>query len=157
MNPEKLREDFPVLQKKVNGKQIIYFDSACMSLKPKQVIEKMNESYQDYTACAGRSAHKFGSKVSEEFEAAREKIAKSIGAKKEEIVFTRNTTEGLNLVANSFDLKKGDTVLTTDREHNSNLIPWQVLSERIGISHKIVFSKKDMTFDLENFKKSLDS
>jgi len=156
MNAEKLREDFPVLQKKTNGKQIIYFDSACMSLKPRQVIKKMNESYEDYTACAGRSAHQFGSKVTEEYEAARENIAKFIGSKKEEVIFTRNTTEGINLVANSLDLKKGDTVLTTDREHNSNLIPWQVLAERIGIKHKIVFSKKDMTFDLENFKKSLD-
>jgi len=156
MNPNKFREDFPVLQKKVNGKPLIYFDSACMSLKPRQVIQKMNESYEDYTACAGRSAHKFGSKVTDEYEKARERIARFIGSKKEEVVFTRNTTEGLNLVANSLDLKKGDTVLTTDREHNSNLIPWQVLSERIGIKHKIVFSKNDMTFDLENFKKSLN-
>jgi cysteine desulfurase/selenocysteine lyase len=156
MNVEKLREDFPVLQKKINGKPIIYFDSACMSLKPKQVIQKMNESYEDYTACAGRSAHQFGTKLTAEYENAREIVAKSIGGKKEEVVFTRNTTEGINLVANSLDLKKGDTVLTTDREHNSNLIPWQVLAERNGIKHKVVLSKKDMTFDLENFKKCLD-
>lgn len=154
MNLEKIREDFPVLQKKINGKPIIYFDSSCVTLKPKQVVEAMNEYYENYPACAGRSIHKFGNKVTDKVKESREIVAKFIGAKKpEEIIFTRNTTEGINLLAHSLGLKKDDVVLTTDREHNSNLIPWQILAKTIGIKHKIVYSKKDMTFDISAFEK----
>ncbi len=154
MNLEKIREDFPVLQKKINGKPIIYFDSSCVTLKPIQVVEAMNEYYENYPACAGRSIHKFGNKVTDKVKESRETIAKFIGAKKpEEIIFTRNTTEGINLLAHSLGLKKDDVVLTTDREHNSNLIPWQILAKTIGIKHKIVYSKKDMTFDINAFEK----
>jgi len=157
MNLEKTREDFPILHKKINGKPIVYFDNACVTLKPKQVVDAMNEYYEDYTACAGRSAHKFGNRVTEKVKGSREKIAKFVGAKKpEEIIFTRNTTEGINLLAHSLNLKKNDIVLTTDREHNSNLIPWQLLSKTIGINHKIVYSKKDMTFDIETFEKTVE-
>jgi len=156
MNLEKIREDFPVLQKKINGKPIIYFDNACMSLRPKNVVEAMNEYYEDYPGCAGRSIHKFGNKVTDKVKESREIIAKFIGAKKsEEIIFTRNTTESINLLAHSLGLKKDDIVLTTDREHNSNLIPWQVLAKTVGIKHKIVYSKKDMTFDINEFEKNV--
>ncbi len=153
MNVEKIRQDFPVLQKKANGKPIIYFDSACMSLKPRIIIEKMNEAYLDYTACAGRSSHSFGSRMTDEFEDARRIIAKSIGGKPEEVVFTRNTTEGINLVARTLGLKEGDAVITSDREHNSNLVPWQLLE---GVKHKIVTSKPDGTFDIDAFEKAID-
>jgi cysteine desulfurase/selenocysteine lyase len=156
MDIEKIKADFPVLQQKINGKPIIYMDSACMSLKPKQVIDAMNESYTKYTSCHGRSAHKFGRKLTEDYHKAREKIAKHIGCKTEEVIFTRNTTEGINLVANSLDLKNGDTVLTTDREHNSNLLPWHLLSERFGVKHKVMLSRADMTFDLGNFQNIMD-
>jgi len=156
MNVEKIRKDFPILEKKFKGKPIIYFDNACMSLRPHQVIEKMNEYYEEYSACAGRSVHKFGTRVTEEYEKARDMIAKHIGAKKpQEIVFTRNTTEGLNLVAKSLNLNKNDVVITSDREHNSNLIPWQMLKNK-GVVHKIVYSNADMTFNLENLKKMLN-
>jgi cysteine desulfurase/selenocysteine lyase len=154
MNVEKIREDFPVLQKKINGKPIIYFDSSCVTLKPKQVVEAMNEYYEEYPGCAGRSIHKFGNRVTDKVKESREIIAKFIGAKKsEEIIFTRNTTESINLLSHSLDLKKNDVVLTTDREHNSNLIPWQMLTKTIGIKHRIVHSKKDMTFDVTEFEK----
>jgi cysteine desulfurase/selenocysteine lyase len=156
MDTEKIRSGFPVLQQKINGKPIIYFDNACMSLKPKQVIDAMNESYTKYTSCHGRSAHKFGRKLTEDYQKAREGVAKHIGCKTEEVIFTRNTTEGINLVANSLGLKNGDVVLTTDREHNSNLLPWHLLSERFGVKHKVLASKQDMTFDLDNFQNALD-
>jgi cysteine desulfurase/selenocysteine lyase len=156
MNLEKTREDFPVLQKKINGKPIIYFDNSCVTLKPKQVVEAMNDYYENYPGCAGRSIHKFGNKVTDKIKESRETIAKFIGAKRpEEIIFTRNTTEGINLLARSLGLKKDDVVLTTDREHNSNLIPWQVLAKMIGIKHKIVRSKEDMTFDINAFEKTV--
>jgi len=153
MDVKRIREDFPVLQ---NSKGIVYFDNACMSLKPRQVIQAMLEYYERYTACVGRSNHRLGKIATEKYVEARKAIAKFVGAKKpEEIVFTRNTTEGINLVANSLDLKKGDTVLASDREHNSNLIPWQLLKERKGIEHRIVKSRPDNTFDLEAFKAAM--
>ena len=104
---EKIRQDFEVLRNR-----IIYFDNACMSLKPKRVVEKINEYYNEYPACAGRSSHRLGKKIEHEIIAARKKIADFFNAKKpEEIIFTRNTTESINLIANSFGLKKGDAVL----------------------------------------------
>jgi len=156
MDVEKIRADFPVLQTKLKGKPIIYFDNACMALRPRQVVEAMNEYYFKYPGCAGRSIHKIGNMVTENYEAARKRMAKFIGAKDDkEIIFTRNTTEGLNLVANSFNFKAGDAVLTSDREHNSNLIPWLFLKERKGIKHEIVYSAKDSTFDLGEFERKV--
>lgn len=156
MNVDKIREDFPVLRRMINNKPVIYFDSACMSLRPKQVIDAMDEYYEKYPACAGRSVHKFGNEVTEKYRQARETISKFIGAKKTgEIIFTKNTTEGINLLSHSLGLGKGDIVLTTDREHNSNLLPWQVLSKK-GVKHKIVYSNSDMSFDIESFEKSMD-
>ncbi|MFH1956305.1 MAG: aminotransferase class V-fold PLP-dependent enzyme [Patescibacteria group bacterium] len=152
MNINKIRLDFPLLQTRINGKSIIYFDNACQALRPWRVINAINDYYQKYSACGGRSVHKLGELVTRKCDESRKAIANFIGAKrKEEIIFTRNTTEGINLIARSFGLKKGDIVLTTDKEHNSNLIPWQILVESIGIIHKIVPSKKDNTFDLEKF------
>ncbi len=123
-----------------------------MTLKPKQVIEAMNEYYNEYPVCGGRSIHKMAKKVDEKVSGAREKIQKLIGAScPEEIIFTRNTTEGLNLVASALDLNKGDAVVTTDREHNSNLIPWQVMAQKKGINHFVVYSNADNTFNISAF------
>ncbi len=156
MDVEKIRKDFPVLEREINGKPIIYFDSACMALKPRQVIEAMNQYYHDFPACAGRSIHKLSSQVEDARQKARETIKKFVGAKySEEIIFTRNTTEGLNLVINSLTLKSGEIVLTTDREHNSNLLPCHMLAEKKGVIHKVVRSKLDHTFDMDAFKSAL--
>jgi cysteine desulfurase/selenocysteine lyase len=147
----KTREDFKLLSGD-KGSVPIYFDSACMSLKPNQVVEAMNEYYYNFSACAGRSSHKLGDKVTKKVQEARGIITKFINAKNEhEIIFTRNTTEGINLLANSFNFQKGDTVLITDKEHNSNLVPWLLLRDKIGIQVKICPSKEDNTFDLEKF------
>jgi cysteine desulfurase/selenocysteine lyase len=153
MDLEKIRQDFPALKQEFGGKPIIYFDNACMTLKSRQVIDTMVQYYEQFPACAGRSIHKLSTMVEEHCHSARKGIAKFLDAKNEkEIIFTRNTTEGLNLVANSLGLGKGDIVVTSDREHNSNLVPWQVLKERVRIEHKIVKSNEDGTFNLENFK-----
>ena len=109
MNIDKIRQDFPVLSKHV------YLDSACMALKPKQVVEAMNRYYLEFPACGERSSHRLGRQVTEEYEAARKKVAKFIGAKSEEIIFTKNTTEGLNIAANSLGLGKDDKVITSDK------------------------------------------
>jgi cysteine desulfurase / selenocysteine lyase len=156
MDFEKIRPDFPALGEKFNGKPVIYFDNACMSLRPRQVVEAMDEYYYKYPGCAGRSIHKFGNMVTEKYDQARKRMAKFIGAREEkEIVFTRNTTEGINIVAHSLGLKKGDVVITSDREHNSNLLPWQTLAKESGIDYQIIFSKKDSTFDLDEFERTV--
>jgi cysteine desulfurase/selenocysteine lyase len=157
MDFSSLRKDFPALSRRVGGKPLVYLDSACMSLKPNQVIEAMLQYYREFPACAGRSNHTLGSEATERYQASRKAVQRLIGAKKaEEIVFTRNTTEGINLIAKSLGLKAGDTVLTTDREHNSNLLPWQMLSERKGTRHRVVPSKQDNTFDLTALEALLD-
>jgi len=156
MNVEKIRQDFPILQKKINGRPIVYFDNSCMTLRPKQVIDAVSEYYTEYPACALRSLHKLSKTATEKVNESRREVQKFIGAKKtSEIIFTRNTSESLNLAANSFGLKKGDVVLTTDKEHNSNNVPWIVLGKNIGINRKIIYSKSDNTFSLENFEKMM--
>jgi len=155
MDPTKMRQDFPVLNKK-SDKPLIYFDNACMTFRPVQVINAIIRYYEEFPACGERSKHKLGAKVTEEVDAARKAVKDFLGAKNEkEIIFTKNTTEGINLVANSLGLKSGDVVLTTDREHNSNLLPWQKLA-KLGVKHEMVRSKPDGTFDLEAFEKRLD-
>ncbi|MEM4246854.1 MAG: cysteine desulfurase, partial [Candidatus Woesearchaeota archaeon] len=134
MNVEKIRKDFTCLEQKPKP---VYFDNACQSLRPKIVIEKMQEYYDKYPACAGRSWHDWGQKVTEEVKKARTTAQKFFNAKSpDEIIFTRNTTEGINLVANCLDLK-GKKVIITDKEHNSNLLPWQKLA-KTGIKFETV-------------------
>ncbi len=157
MDIKKIRQDFPILQAANGQKGIVYFDTACQSLRPKVVIEAINQYYLTSSACSGRSNHRLAAEVTRQCDQARAAVAKFLGAnKKEEIVFTRNTTEGINLVANSLELQSGDVVLIGDKEHNSNLIPWQMLARRLGIVYKIVPSRDDNTFDLEAFERMLD-
>ena len=147
MDLNSIRADFPILQE-----EIIYFDNACMTLRPRQVVEAMNEYYEKYSACAGRSNHQLAEKVHEKFEEARGIVANFIGAKENEIVFTRNTTEGINLIAHGLGLKAEDKVVTSDKEHNSNLVPWQIA----GVNHVVVPSTAENTFDLEKFKELVE-
>lgn len=156
LNVDKIRADFNILSPK-NGTTPVYLDSACMSLKPNSVIEAMNDYYSNYPACAGRSSHKFGDKVTKKIKETRELVAKFINAKNEkEIIFTRNTTEGVNLLVNSLGLQKGDVVLVSDKEHNSNLVPWLLLRDKIGIVVKIIPSNEDGSFNLDNFSKLIN-
>jgi cysteine desulfurase / selenocysteine lyase len=144
-----IRSDFKIFDGSSNP---IYFDNACMSLKPNIVVEAINEYYFEYPACTNRSVHKLGQKATKKVDEARKNIAKFINANSEkEIIFTRNTTEGINLLVNSFGLKKDDVVLITDKEHNSNLVPWLRLKEKVGIILKIIPGNVDGTFNLENF------
>jgi len=148
-----LRSDFPILKK-----EGIYFDNACQSLRPQSVIDSITSYYEDYSACAGRSSHHLAEIVTHKYEESREIISNFLNAKrKEEIVFTRNTTEGINLIAHSLGFKKGDVVVTSDKEHNSNLIPWHILKEKIGIKHIIIPSKIDNTFDIKAYEKVLNN
>src|ERR1035437_7170821 len=142
MDIKKIRQDFPMLQEGAGRKKIIYFDNACQTLRPKQVLEAINQYYLKSSACSGRSMHHLAAEVTRECDQARVVIAKFINAaKKEEVVFTRNTTEGINLVANSIGLQKDDVVLISDKEHNSNLIPWQMMAKKHGVVVKVVPSQ----------------
>lgn len=144
---KKIRSEFPIIEKNITGKRIIYFDNTSQTLKPLRVINSMNDYYLNYCGSV-RSTHKLAIETSVEVDKAREKIAKFINAKNNEIIFTKNTTESINLIANN--LKKGDIVLITDKEHNSNLVPWHVLRER-GVIHKIVKSNEDGSFNFNSF------
>jgi cysteine desulfurase/selenocysteine lyase len=157
MDINKIREDFPILNKKINGKPFIYFDSACTSLKPKKVIDAILEYYTEYTGCAGRSVHKFATRTTEEFEKAREKVAKFINAKKsEEIIWTKNTTEAINLISHSFRFNKGDKVLTTNLEHSSGLMPWQLRAEKGDVNLDFVLCNNEGEFNIEEFKNKIN-
>ncbi|TET89139.1 MAG: aminotransferase class V-fold PLP-dependent enzyme [Methanomassiliicoccales archaeon] len=156
MDVDRIRNDFPCLQQSINGRVPIYFDSACTTLRPVQVIDAMNEYYTKYPSCGGRSVHKFGTEVTIRCDDSRDKIQKLLNAEMpEEIVFVKNTTEGINLVANSLGFEKGDVVLGGDKEHNSNLVPWQVLSDRIGSKYDMIESDEDGSFSMENMKEKM--
>ncbi len=149
MNPEKIRKDFPVLE---TG--IIYLDSACMSLRPLPVINKIREYYEQYPACGERSQHGLGKKVTEEVERSRKEVAEFISAKEKEIIFTKNTTEGINLVAHSLGFRPGEEIIISGKEHNSNLLPWLKQREENGAVLQVI--PFDQEFDLKEFQKNLN-
>lgn len=155
MNVSKIREDFPILQAPAKGKPLIYFDNACTTLRPRAVVAAVNEYYEQYPACAMRSQHKLGKLATEAHERARARIAKFLNAHPDEIIFTKNTTEAINLVSHALKFNRNDVVLGTDKEHNSNLLPWLLAAEQHGISHAIVRSKADNTFDMDAYERAL--
>ena len=134
---EALREQFPILQQEVNGKPLVYLDNAATSQKPKAVIERLERYYLEGNANIHRGVHALSQRATLDYEAARARVASFIGAaSSNEIVFTRGATEAINLVAGCLaqsTLKAGDTVLVTEMEHHANIVPWQLLRERIGI------------------------
>jgi cysteine desulfurase/selenocysteine lyase len=131
-----LRDDFPILRETVNGHPLVYLDNAASSQKPHQVIDAVRRYYEHDNANVHRGIHELSNRATEAYEGARQRVADYLNAgSREEIIFTRGTTEGLNLVANTWaldNLRKGDTILLTEMEHHSNLVPWQILANRIG-------------------------
>src|SRR6201984_3556607 len=133
---QKLREDFPILNQQVHGKPLVYFDNAATSQKPRPVIDALRSYYEHDNANVHRGIHELSNRATAAFEAARARAANFINARTaEEIVFTRGTTEGINLVAQAWgskNIKAGDKILLTEMEHHSNIVPWQLLAERTG-------------------------
>ena len=131
-----LRREFPILQQEVNGHRLAFLDSAASSQKPRQVIECLEDFYRRYNANVHRGVYKLSEEATFAFERARGKVARFIGAASQrEIIFTRNTTEAINLVAQSWggsQLRPGDRILLTMMEHHSNIVPWQMLAQRTG-------------------------
>lgn len=141
LNINKIRKDFPILSRKVNGKPLVYLDNAATSQTPQQVIDVIVDYYQNYNANIHRGVHSLSQEATDAYEGAREKIRTHFNAKhKEEIIFTSGTTHGINLVANGFSnlLKKGDEVLVSALEHHSNIVPWQMLCEKNGAKLKVI-------------------
>ncbi len=154
MNIDNIREDFPILQRRINGKLLIYLDSTATTQKPLQVIEAERLFYEMHNANIHRGVHTLSEEATELHESARAKIARFIGAKPGEIVFTRNATEAINLVRYAWgwsNIRKGDKILTTEMEHHSNLVPWQLLAKEkearldfIGIDNNGFLIDKDI-------------
>lgn len=141
LNITQIRKDFPILNRKVNGNPLIYFDNAATSQTPKQVIDCIVDYYSNYNANIHRGVHALAQEATEAYEGARIKIQRFFNAAKaHEIIFTSGTTHSINLVANGFTafLNKGDEVLVSAMEHHSNIVPWQMLCQRTGATLKVI-------------------
>jgi cysteine desulfurase/selenocysteine lyase len=141
-NINQIREDFPILLEKVNGKSLVYFDNAATTQKPKQVVDALNNYYYTSNANIHRGIHSLAEKATSAFEATRHTVQKFINAAHpEEIIFTRGVTEGINLVANTFGktyIHKGDEIIISTMEHHSNIVPWQMLCEEKGAILRVI-------------------
>jgi cysteine desulfurase/selenocysteine lyase len=130
------KKDFPILKSKVNGQPLIYFDNAATSQKPQCVIDAVNNYYKNFNSNVHRGVHELSQRATSEYESTRDTVRDFIGAKKSnQIIFTKGTTDGINIVASSWaenQLKKGDEILITTMEHHSNIVPWQMLCEKMG-------------------------
>ncbi len=151
----RVRCDFPILEQKVNGKPLIYLDSGASSQKPRAVLETLRRYYENDHANVHRGAHTLSNRATEAYEGARDKVARFINATtREEIVFTRNATEAINLVAYSWglaNLQPGDEIILSVMEHHSNLVPWQIIAEKTGAIIKYVHLSEQEEFDWEYF------
>jgi cysteine desulfurase/selenocysteine lyase len=159
LDPYKIREDFPILTRKINDHQLIYFDNAATSQKPKQVIEVVKNFYENHNANVHRAVHTLSQEASELYENAHEEVANFINAKGiEETVFVRGTTEAINLVAYAWglqNLKREDEVLVTLMEHHSNIVPWENLSKMQSFQVKYAQVNNDGTLNYEAFEKMI--
>jgi cysteine desulfurase/selenocysteine lyase len=155
----KVREDFPILDQQVHGYPLVYFDNAATTQKPRAVIDALRSYYEHDNANVHRGLHELSSRATDAYEGARARVAKYIGAARaDEIVFTRGTTESINLVAQAWGgrfLHENDVILLTEMEHHSNLVPWQLLAERVGARLRFVPVRDDGTLALEQLEQLL--
>lgn len=156
LNPQEIRKEFPILTQTVYGKPLIYLDNAATTQKPQCVIDAISNAYCTINANVHRGVHHLSQVATEEFEQARRTVQQFIGAAhSHEIIFTRGTTESINLVASSFGntfLKEGDEVIISTMEHHSNIVPWQMLRDRIGIVLRVIPLTSDEKLDMEACK-----
>lgn len=153
----KIRQDFPILGTKVNGKPLVYFDNAATTQKPVSVIESLKKYYYEINSNVHRGVHSLSEKATNTYEASRKTVQRFINAgKSEEIIFVRGTTEGINLVANSFGqkfVKENDEIIISTLEHHSNIVPWQMLCERTGAKLKVIPINPKGEIIFEEFEK----
>lgn len=159
-NVREVREDFPALRQKIYGKNLIYFDNGATSQKPQMVLDAINQYYSKDNANIHRGVHHLSQKATSEYEEAREIIQKHLNARlKDEIIFTKGTTDSINLVAYSFGelLQPGDEIIISAMEHHSNIVPWQMLAERKKLVLKVIPMNKRGELDMEAFTNLLTS
>ena len=156
---DKIRSDFPILNQKINGKNLVYLDNSATTQKPKPVIESITDFYSKMNCNVHRSVYQLSQEASNSYETVRKIVKDFINAKKtQEIVFTSGTTESINLVANSFGsffLKKGDEIIISEMEHHSNIVPWQMLCKQKSANLKIIPVLENGSLDIEKIKKLL--
>lgn len=150
------QEDFPILNELVHGRKLVYLDNAATTQKPQVVLDAITEAYSHWNANVHRGVHHLSQMATQKHEEAREKVAKLIHAhSSEEIIFTKGTTDSLNMLARSFGdamVKEGDEIIISHLEHHSNIVPWQMLCERKGAVLKVIPLCEDLSLDLEAFK-----
>jgi cysteine desulfurase/selenocysteine lyase len=154
----KIREQFPLLKRKVNDKDLVYFDNGATTQKPQSVIDAVSNYYQEENANVHRGVHFLSGLATDKFEATRNTIQQFIGAKhNHEIIFTKGTTDSINLVANGFRslLKKGDEIIISGLEHHSNIVPWQMCCELSGATLKVIPLLDNGSLAMENFNNLL--
>ncbi len=159
-NIEKIRADFPILSRKVNGHPLVYLDNAATSQTPKQVVETIVDYYYRYNANIHRGVHTLSQEATDAYEAAREKLKNHFNAKEtREIIFTSGTTHGINLVAQGFTgfLEKGDEIIVSAMEHHSNIVPWQMLCEKTGAALRVIPMNEEGVLILSEYKKLLSN
>ncbi|MEC3884549.1 cysteine desulfurase [Halobacillus sp. HZG1] len=161
MDVKAVRDEFPILHQEVNGHPLVYLDSSATSQKPIKVIEKLDEYYRGYNSNVHRGVHTLGTKATDEYEGAREKVRRFINASStQEVIFTRGTTTAINTVAASYgraNLSEGDEVVITPMEHHSNIIPWQQIVKETGATLKYIPLQSDGTILLEDVQKTVTS
>ena len=152
VNSYELRNDFPIFKKKINGKDLVYLDNASTTQKPYSVINSITDFYSNYNSNIHRAVYQLAEEATELYEQSRKKIANFINVRPEEIIFTRNTTESINLIAYSWarsNLKKDDVIAITEIEHHSNIVPWQILCQEIGTRLEYVGIDESGFLDVE--------
>ncbi|GGE08489.1 aminotransferase class V-fold PLP-dependent enzyme [Psychroflexus salis] len=157
---EQIRKDFPILQRKVNGKDLVYFDNAATSQTPQQVIDCIVDYYQNYNANIHRGVHSLSQEATDAYEQAREKIRAHFNADKaHEIIFTSGTTHAINLVASGYSsiLKAGDEIIVSALEHHSNIVPWQMLCEKTGATLKVIPMEFDGKLNMDKYQDLLNT
>ncbi|EKN63630.1 cysteine desulfurase SufS [Neobacillus bataviensis LMG 21833] len=159
MNIQDIRKQFPILDQEVNGNPLVYLDSSATSQKPLQVIEAVDKYYREINSNVHRGVHTLGTRATDAYEGAREKIRKFINAKStQEVIFTRGTTTSINTVAASYaaaNLKEGDEIVITYMEHHSNIIPWQQVAKRTGAQLKYIPLQEDGTLSLDDVRATI--
>ena len=154
----RVRADFPLLERQVNGKPLIYFDSANTGQKPAAVIEATDDFYRRHNANVSRAVHTLGSEATEAYESARKKLARFLNVRADELVLCSGTTFAINLVAYSWALprlKAGDTILVSRMEHHANIVPWQLVAQRTGAVVKVAEIREDGALDLDALYKAM--
>ena len=157
LNSEQIKKDFPVLNQKVNGHDLVWLDNGATTQKPNQVIDKISDYYRNYNSNIHRGAHTLAARATDAYEAAREKVQRFINAaSSEEIIFVRGTTEGINLVAQTYGrqyLTPGDEVIVSELDHHANIVPWQRIAQEKGATLKAIPTDKNGDLILSEFER----